>query len=124
LGILESVKGALYEPAGYWLPRKLIREGTSKYVMGAEVPFDFKGTVPDGFEVIDLEPCKVMVFQGEPYGDEDFEEAIAGVWEAIDRFDPAVRGFEWADADAPRFQLSPVGRRGYIEARPIREIKK
>ena len=122
-GILESVKGASCEPAGYWLPDKLIRKGTSKYVQGVEVPPDYEGAVPDGFEMIELEPCRMMVFQGEPYDDENFEEAIAGVWEAIDAFDPALRGFEWADADAPRFQYAPIGRRGYIEARPVRPLK-
>jgi len=41
----------------------------------------------------------------------------------MDRFDPKFYGFEWADADAPRFQLMPVGKRGYIEARPVRPTK-
>ena len=122
-GILESVKEASYEPAGFWLPEKLIRKGTSRYVLGVEVPSDYDGAVPEGFEIIDLEPCKMMVFRGEPYNDDDFDEAIAGMWEAMDKFDPAFCGFEWADADAPRFQLMPVGQRGYIEARPVRELK-
>ncbi|MCL1811252.1 MAG: AraC family transcriptional regulator [Methanomassiliicoccaceae archaeon] len=121
-GILESVKEASYEPAGFWLPPKLIKKGTSKYVQGVEVPFDYKGVVPDGFEAIELEPCKVMVFQGEPFKDEEFEEAIGGVWEAIEKYDPKLHGFEWADADAPRFQLMPVGSRGYIEARPVKAL--
>ncbi|MDR0508373.1 MAG: AraC family transcriptional regulator [Candidatus Methanoplasma sp.] len=123
-GVLESVKGAMYEPAGFWLPPKLIRKGTSKYVQGVEVPFDYKGTIPEGFEIIDLEACKMMVFQGEPYDDSDFEEAIGDVWEAIKKFDPALHGFEWADNDAPRFQLTPIGSRGYIEARPVKTSEK
>ena len=32
------------------------------------------------------------------------------------------QGYEWADEAAPRFQLDPQGWRGYIEARPVREI--
>jgi len=121
--ILESIKGTTYEPAGFWLPEKLIRNGTSKYVLGVEVPADYKGAVPEGFDITDLEPCKVMVFRGEPYDDNDFDDAVADIWDAIDRFDPAFYGFEWADADAPRFQLMPVGQRGYIEARPVKERK-
>jgi len=42
----------------------------------------------------------------------------------MERFDPISHGFEWADADAPRFQLAPIGSRGYIEARPIKAVKK
>ena len=123
-GVLESIKESLYEPAGYWLPQKLIRKGTSKYVQGVEVPSDYVGTVPEGFEVIELEPCKAAVFQGEPYDDADFEDAIGDVWEAMERYDPKVHGFEWADADAPRFQFMPVGSRGYIEARPVKALMK
>jgi len=68
-GILESIKGALYDPVGFWLPPKLIREGTSRYVLGVEVPADHKGEIPDGFEMIDLDECSFMVFRGEPFED-------------------------------------------------------
>ena len=122
--VLESVKGALYEPAGFWLPEKLITEGTSKYVMGVEVPFEYKGAVPKGFEMIELAQCNVMFFQGEPYDDSEFDSAIADIWDAMEKFDPKRFGYEWADDDSPRFQLMPVGQRGYIEARPVRSIKK
>ncbi len=122
-GILTSVKEALYEPCGMWLPDKLIKQGTSKYVQGVELPLDFNNAVPEGFELITLEPCKLMVFQGEPFNDEDFEQAISDIWEHIDTFNPTVYGYEWADEDAPRIQLAPAGYRGYIEARPVRQIK-
>lgn len=63
-GMLESIKDAMYEPAGFWLPNSLIKPGTSKYVQCVEVPEGYAGVIPQGFEVIDLEPCKVMVFPG------------------------------------------------------------
>ena len=31
-------------------------------------------------------------------------------------------GYAWADADAPRFQLEPMGYGGYIEGRPVRPL--
>jgi len=122
-GILESIKGTTYEPAGFWLPEKLMKKNTSRYVLGVEVPFEYNGEVPEGFEMLDLEPCRMMVFRGEPFDDNDFEDAISDIWEAIEKFDPVLYGFEWADADAPRFQFMPVGQRGYIEARPVKELK-
>ena len=79
--------------------------------------------MPEGFDLIDLPPAKYMVFQGEPFEDEQFEEAITLVWDAINRFDPKRFGWDWAPDDGPRFQLAPYGARGYIEARPVREIK-
>jgi hypothetical protein len=40
------------------------------------VPENYSGEVPDGFDLIDLPPCKMMVFQRQPYDDERFQEAI------------------------------------------------
>jgi len=119
---LSHIKEAMYEPIGMWLPNGMIKPGTSTYVQGVEVPADYSGEVPDGFELMDLPSCKVMVFQGEPYDDSRFQEAIGEVWEVMKRYNPEVYGFEWADEDAPRFQLAPMGYRGYIEARPVRQI--
>ena len=117
--ILTSVKEALYEPVGLWLPKHLITGGTSQYVQGVELPLDYNNHVPEGFDLIELPPCKMMVFQGEPYNDEDFMSEIGEVWKHIDRFDPSIYGYKWAPEAAPRFQLAPQGYRGYIEARPV-----
>jgi len=121
-GVLSSVKEALYEPIGMWLPPKMIPEGTSKYVQGVELPLDYHKPLPEGYEMITAPPCKMMVFQGQPYKDEDYEEAISDIWELMKTYNPKLYGYEWADEDAPRFQLSPMGYRGYIEARPVRPV--
>ena len=123
-GTLSSIKEAMYEPAGMWLPNNLIKPGTSKYVQGVEVPQNYTGEIPDGFEIIGLQPCKMMVFQGEPYEDEKFGEAIEELWDVMKKYNPQIYGFEWADDDVPRFQLEPQGYRGYIEARPVRQLNK
>ncbi len=122
--LLSSVKEALYEPVGMWLPNHLIRPGTSKYVQGVELPVDYANTIPDGCELIDLPPCKMMVFQSEPFDDADFMSEIQGLWETIKRYDPKIYGFEWAPEDAPRFQLAPMGYRGYIEAYPVKSVNR
>lgn len=123
-GVLSSVKEALYEPIGMWLPSAMIPAGTSKYVQGVELPMDYDKAAPEGYEIIEAPACKMMVFQGPPFKDEDFESAIADVWELMKSYDPKIYGYEWADNDAPRFQLSPMGYRGYIEARPVRAANK
>lgn len=122
-GILVSIPEALYEPVGMWLPERFRKEGTSTYVQGVEVPMDFDKEVPEGFELIELPPCKMMIFQGEPYNDEMFGDAIEEMWEFMKKYDPKLYGFQWADEDAPRFQMEPQGYRGYIEGRPVREIR-
>lgn len=120
-GILTNIEDALYEPAGFWLPASMRLPNTSEYVQGVEVAVDYQGSVPEGFELFDLPPCQMMVFQGPPFKDEDFEEAIGSLWEIMDRYDPKPYGFVWADDDGPRFQLEPQGYRGYIEGRPVRK---
>ena len=120
--ILCSIKEALYEPVGLWLPDHLIKPGTSKYVQGVEVPLDYDKPLPAGFDMITLPPCKMMVFQGEPYDDEQFEQAISSIWDQIKRFDPTLYGYRWAPQAAPRFQLEPRGYRGYIEALPVEAV--
>ncbi len=118
--ILSGIADALHEPMGLWLPESLRAEGTSTYVQGVEVGEDYAGPVPAGYRVIDLAPCKLLVFQGEPFDDKDFEAAITSLWDVMNAYDPRVIGYEWADDDAPRFQLIPMGYRGYIEGRPVR----
>lgn len=120
--VLTGIKDAMYEPIGMWLPENLRRPGTSVYCQGVEVPVNYSGDVPEGFEIIDLPPCKMMVFQGQPYDDEKYMEAISELWEVMNNYNPEIYGFKWADEDGPRFQLAPMGYRGYIEARPVRQL--
>lgn len=121
-GILSSIKSALYEPIGMWMPESFRKPDTSTYTQGVEVPIDYSGVIPDGFDIMDLPPCKMMVFQGQPYDDENFQDAISELWEVMKTYNPEIYGFEWADEDGPRFQLVPMGYRGYIEARPVRQL--
>jgi AraC-like DNA-binding protein len=121
-GLLCSVKEALYEPSGLWLPDAFRPAGTSLYAQGVEVPADYAGTAPDGFEIISLPACKMMIFQGPPFEDEEYGEAISELREVMETYNPEFYGFQWADEDAPRFQMEPQGYRGYIEGRPVREI--
>ncbi len=90
--VLCGVKEALYEPVGLWLPAHLVPAGTSRYAQGVELPWitaDYTG----GCDLITLPPCRMMVFQGEPYDDAVFEDAIREVWKHIDRFDPTLYGY-------------------------------
>jgi AraC-like DNA-binding protein len=123
-GILCSIKEALYEPIGMWMPDNLRPEGTSVYTQGVEVPLNYAGEIPEGFEIIELPPCKMLIFQGQPYEDEKFMDAISEFWEQTKNYNPQIYGYEWADMDAPKFQLAPMGYRGYIEGRPVREANK
>ena len=53
---------------------------------------DYAGEIPEGFEVIDLPAARYLMFQGEPVAEEDFEQAIMQVQEAVRRYQPSVIG--------------------------------
>jgi AraC family transcriptional regulator len=120
--VLCGIPQALYEPIGMWLPGNLQKPGTSTYAQGVEMPPDYAGPIPEGYDLIDLPACQMMIFQGQPYDDTDFEQAIGSLWETIKDYKPETYGFRWADEDGPRFQLEPQGYRGYIEGRPVRPL--
>ena len=120
--VLTGIKHAIYEPIGMWLPDNLRPDGTSVYAQGVEVPLSYAEPLPAGFEMITLPACMMMIFQGQPYDDNDFQQAIGDLWEAMKNYKPEIYGFRWADEDGPRFQLEPQGYRGYIEGRPVRPL--
>lgn len=117
-GLLTSMDSLCGEPVCLWLTAPYKTPGTSTYVQGVEVGLDCDGPVPAGFDVITLPEADYLMFQGEPFREEDYCGAIAAVQQAMDRYDPAVIGWRW-DEKNPRIQLEPRGDRGYIELRPV-----
>jgi len=120
---LASIKEAINEPVGLWLPENMRPSGTGIYAHGVEVASDYAGAIPEGFDVINLEPCKLLVFQGEPYDDEHFMDAVGQCMDKIKKFNPEVYGYRYAPELAPRMQLAPMGWRGYIEMYPVASVK-
>ena len=120
-GLLCSMKAISGEPVCLWLPKNHIKAGTSEYVQGVEVATDYSAEIPDGFEVIELPKCKYIMFQGEPFEEENFGEAIQQVSDAIKKYNPQSIGYAWDDSN-PRIQLEPIGTRGYIELHPVKSI--
>ena len=120
-GILMSMKSLCGEPVSLWLPKQYQKPNTSSYVQGVEVELDYQGVIPEGFDTIELPNTTYLLFQGELFQEEDFCEAIDAVQEAMDRYNPAVIGYEWND-DQPRIQLEPNGNRGYIELRAVKKV--
>lgn len=119
-GILTSMDSLCGEPVCLWLPDKEIKPGTSKYVQGVETAIDYSGVIPEDFDVITLPDADYLVFQGEPFKEEDYCEAIEALRSAMDKYDPTVIGYEW-DESNPRIQLEPRGERGYIELKAVKK---
>lgn len=119
-GLLQSIEAIGGEPVCLWLPAAYQKQGTSEYVQGVEVSFEYNGVVPEGFDLIELPACKYLMFQGEPFAEEDYCLAIDEVKAAVEKYDPTLIGYSWTN-QSPRIQLEPIGTRGYIELLPIKE---
>lgn len=120
---LVSMDSLAGEPVCMWLPKSLVKPGTSVYVQGVEVEEKYDGIIPDGFDVIDLPAATYLMFQGEMFNEEDYQEAIEILKNAIDKYNINSIGYEWDDNTSPRIQLEPRSERGYIELRAIKKIK-
>ena len=118
-GVLTSMDSLCGEPVCLWLSERDRKPGTSVYVQGVEVEADACVEVPAGFDVLDLPAASYLAFQGEPFREEDYCQAILAVQQAADRYDPSLIGYAW-DETEPRIQLEPRGERGYIELRLVR----
>lgn len=118
-GILTSMRSLCGEPVCLWLPEPYRKPDTSIYVQGVEVPADYTGPIPEGFDMIQLPEADYLMFQGQSFREEDYCEAIAAVQQAMNQYDPATIGFQWDDT-SPRIQLEPRGTRGYVELRAIK----
>lgn len=119
-GTLLSMDSLCGEPVCLWLPQQYKKAGTSTYVQGVEVTEDYSGSIPEGFDLISLPAAEYLMFQGEPFAEEDYCEAISAVQQAIRRYTPSAIGYEW-DSKNPRIQLEPRGERGYIELWPVKK---
>ena len=117
-GMLLSMDSLCGEPVCLWLPEQYKLPETSTYVQGVEVAEDYDGVIPEGFDVITLPDADYLMFQGEPFDEEDYCDAIFAVQNAMNRYDPTVIGYCWDDTN-PRIQLEPRGERGYIEMRAV-----
>lgn len=122
-GILTSMDSLCGEPVCLWLPEKYKKPNTSTYVQGVEVEAGYDGAIPEGFDVITLPEAEYLSFQGEPFREEDYCDAISAVQGAMQKYDPSLIGYEWDDTN-PRIQLEPRGERGYIELRAVRPLKR
>ena len=118
-GVLKSMKSISNEPVCLWLPSEYITPDISEYVQGVEVDENYNDAIPEGFDLIKLPKAKYLMFQGEPFEEEDYCQAIEEIWDSIKKYDPSIIGYSWDDSN-PRIQLEPIGTRGYIELRAIK----
>lgn len=122
-GLLNSITEKFDVAALLELPDRLVKPGYSKIAAGVEVPASYEGQLPEGYEVADLAECTMLYFQSEPYeNEEDFCEAIEGVYAAIEKYQPALYGYAFAYDIAPGFNFGAEAATGAKLAVPAKKI--
>ena len=48
------------------------------------MPIGYDGVIPEGFDVIELPAAEYLMFQGKPFAEEEYEQAIGQVRTAIE----------------------------------------
>ena len=104
-----------------WLPEEYRKLGTSEYVQGVEVSSDYDGIIPKGFDIIELPESDFLMFQGEPFKEENYCQAIEEVKYSMKKYNPSIIKCIWKKSGL-RIQLEPIGTRGYIEMLEIEEM--
>lgn len=120
---LEAVPQSLEKVVFLELPPSMIKPGTSKAAAALEVPFDFNGWIPEGFEMVDLTSHLYMWFNGAPYEDECmFGVAHEELYRAIANYKPELYGYEYAKDSAPIFHYFASAVTGVRQMIPVRRL--
>ena len=62
-GIFLLINESLYEPVEMWWLQSKIDSCSFNYALGAEVPIRYNSIIPKGFDLIELAPCSMILFQ-------------------------------------------------------------
>jgi hypothetical protein len=123
--VLETIPETLGGIPFLELPPHMITPGTSKAACGVEVPADFNGKIPEGFEIVELPSFFYMWFNGAPYEDENmFGDAHEEMARTIAGYKPELYGYEFAEDSAPHFHYGTSAANGCKEMIPVRRLPK
>ena len=115
-GLRESIKGTLGGVIAAWINDR----AKAKYVWGVEMPAEFSGPVPEGFECYLAKECDYVKFS-HPDEEQSHEAITEAVWNVSETWDPKAHGWEWNDADNPVYEDDREDE-GYMVIKPIMRI--
>ena len=117
--------GAIDDAALVILPPHMVKPGTAKAAFGREVPADYSGTLPAGFDIIDLPACTYLWFTGAPYADDDwYGQAYGELFATIESYKPERFGYAYAKDEAPEFNHGSSAEGGTRVMVPVKKLPK
>jgi len=123
-GLFNSIPSKLETAALLTLPPSLMKPGYGNIASGIDVPCEYDGAIPANCEIIELAPCEMLYFQSQPFtSDNEFFALIGEVFKAIDTFDAAAYGYEYAETLTPRYNYGGLGGKGAKVGIPVKRTK-
>lgn len=122
-GLLNSMPQKFDTAAFLMLPASLAEEEQSLAAAGIEVPLEYDGEIPEGYEVAELDACEMLYFQTQKYeSEEDFVTYLTAVGKAMMQYDYETYGFARDDSLAPVFNFGAYAQYGAKMAVPVRRV--
>lgn len=122
--LLSAIEGRLSGTALVTLPEDLVTAGTTSTAAGVEMPDDYPGPVPEGYDVITLPAGPFAFFTTRPYADPDgFNEAIDMLNHAVQTYDPAPFGYRLAPDAGAALNFGAEPSTGARQAHPLTTIR-
>ncbi len=97
------------------------QDGKKGYFYGAGVPADYKGNLPEGFEMRDIPESYYLVFGHPKYDYANNGKVMQRVEDLAWNFDPRSMGYEWNETVCQDYQRHMWNDRGYQVLRPIKK---
>lgn len=97
--------------------------GKKGYMYGFGVPMDYKGEIPQGFEVREIPESHYLVFYHPTFDYlKDCGEVMCRVEELAWNFDPTTKGFQWNEELCNDYQRHCPETTGYEVLRPVKKM--
>lgn len=98
--------------------------GERNYFFGSGVPLDYKGEIPEGFELREVPGSYYIVFCHQPFDYlSENGEVMKRVEELAWNFNPKPLGFEWNEEICPDYQRHYPEGLGYQVLRAVKKIE-
>ena len=121
-GLLLSIPERMDIPAFLSLPPGMVPTGRAEGAVAIEVPADYAGQIPAGYELVDLPAGEMLYFQSPPYEKEDdFPQAIQSVFAAYEGYDPGLYGYAFDTGSLPVFNFGAFADKGARIAVPLKK---
>lgn len=99
------------------------KDGSKRYFYGLGVPLDFKGEIPEGFEIREVPASYYLVFSHPPFEYlKENVEVMRLVEDLAWNYDPKTMGYAWNETDCQDYQRHYPEGLGYQVLRPVVKV--